>query len=160
MRKPDPCAEIEDVLMRLMPVALSDGVQSEIDSQLDDLCGDADISSHKAMDFPRWIAASGIAAALVLGFTLYPRAGKTGGDIALRQPLAAVGSPGVVLLNEAERVERVSDDGLFVDSGGSAVRKVRLHLVGESRMRDEETGIVVTLREPREETYLVPVSTF
>jgi hypothetical protein len=158
--KPDPCAEIEDVLMRLMPVALSEGVQSEIDSEIDGLCGDMDLPSPNTVNFPRWIAASGIAAALVLGFAFYPRAGKTGGGISSRQPLAAVGSPGVVVLDEAERVERVSDDGLFVDSGGSAVRKVRVHLVGESRMRDEETGIVVTLREPREETYLVPVSTF
>lgn len=160
MQKPDTCNDIENALMRLMPVALSEAAQSEIDSQIDRLCGDADLPATNIAGFPRWIAASGIAAALVLGFSIYPRAGKAGAEIARSQPLASVGSPGVVVLNEAERVEHVSDDGLFVDSGGSAVRKVRVRLVGESRMRDEETGIVVTLREPREETYLVPVSTF
>lgn len=154
MHKLDPFSEIEDALRRLMPVGLSGGVESEIASHIDELCGDADFAGSSVVRFPKWIAASGVASAVVLGFAIYPRAGKAGVG------LAADAGPGVVLLNEADRVERVSDEGLFVDSGGSAVRKLRVRVVGESRMRDEETGIVVTLSEPRVEMYLVPVSTF
>lgn len=156
MHKSEPFAEIEDALARLMPAALSDGVQAVISERLGELCGDAQLAGVEHVRFPRWIAASGIAAALVLGFVVFPRPGA---DIS-RKPLAAEEVPSVVILNEADRVEQVSDEGLFVDSGGSAVRKVRVRVVEESRIRDEESGIVVTLSEPREEMYLVPVSTF
>ncbi len=159
MPKPEPYADIENALMRLMPVALSGGVQSEIESQLDELCGDADFAGSSVVKFPKWIATSGIAAALLLGFVFFPRPVKSGVNTVSRQPISAE-SPSLVLLNEADRVEQVSDDGLFVDSGGSAIRKVRVRVVGESTVRDEETGIVVKLAEPREEIHLVPVSTF
>lgn len=156
MQKLESFSEIEDALARLMPTALSDGVQAEISERLGELCGDAQPAGVEDVRFPRWIAASGIAAALVLGFVVFSRSGA---EIS-RKPVAAVEVPGVVILNEADRVERVSDEGLFVDSGGSAVRKVRVRVVEESRIRDEESGIVMTLSEPREEMYLVPVSTF
>lgn len=154
MHKLDPFTEIEDALRRLMPVGLSGGVESEIASQIEELCGDAEVAKPTLAGFPKWIAASGIAAAVVLGFAFYLSPEKAGVG------LAADAVPGVVLLNEADRVERVSDEGLFVDAGGSAVRKVRVRVVGESRVRDEETGIVVTLAESREEMYLVPVNSF
>lgn len=162
MPKLEPYSEIEDALMRLMPVGLGEGVQSEIESQLNELCGDADFAEADApmVRFPRWIAASGIAAALLIGFALYPWVEKSGGDAVSGGSALANDDPSVVTLNEAERVEQVSDEGLFVDSGGSAVRKVRVRVVGESKLLDEESGIVVTLSEPREEMYLVPVSTF
>jgi hypothetical protein len=35
-----------------------------------------------------------------------------------------------------------------------------VRVVGESRILDEETGIEVTLTEPRKEMYLLPVSAF
>ena len=146
--------------MRLMPVGLSEGMQTEMEDRFDELSGVADFAKPPLVRFPKWIAACGIAAALVLGFIFFPRVGKDGRHIALQHSVVVADAPGVVLLDEADRVERVSDDGLFVDSGGSAVRKVRVRVVGESRIRDEETGIVVTLAEPREEMYLVPVSAF
>ncbi len=68
--------------------------------------------------------------------------------------------PELIYLSESDRVEAMSDEGLFVDSGGSAVRKLRVRVIEESQIRDEETGIVVMLTEPREEMYMVPVSTF
>jgi len=54
----------------------------------------------------------------------------------------------------------MSDEGLYIDTGGSAVRKVRIRVIEESQIRDEETGFVVMLTEPREEMYMVPVSNF
>lgn len=160
MRKPDPYSDIENALMRLMPVGLGEGVQTELESQLDELCGDADLATPDVVKFPRWIAASGIAAALLLGVTIFSLAGKADSNAASKQAAVTDEAPTFVLLNEADRVERVSDEGLFVDSGGSAVRKVRIRVIGESKVLDEESGIVVTLSEPREEMYLVPVSTF
>ena len=62
--------------------------------------------------------------------------------------------PEMVFLSDVDRW-RISDEGLYVDSGGSAVRKVRVRVVEESQIRDEETGIIVMLTEPREEMYMV-----
>ena len=162
MPKLEPYSEIEDALMRLMPVGLGQSVQSELESQLDELCGNADFEGADAaapavLRFPKWIAAAGIAAALVLGVAFFPKEGNAGGDVASQK---ADETPSVVLLTEVERVEHLSDEGLFVDSGGSAVRKFRRQVVDESKLLDEESGIEVTLSEPREEIYLVPVSTF
>lgn len=66
----------------------------------------------------------------------------------------------MVFLTGSDRVEDAEDEGLFVDTGGSAVRKIRFRVVEETQVRDEETGIIVMLTEPREEQYMVPVSTF
>lgn len=156
MQKPDQYSQIEDALKRLMPVGLTGAAQAEIESQLDELCGGVDLEIPAPVRFSRWVAALGIAAALVLGFVIFPRTAPAG-DKTVAAPEE---KPGFVLLNEEDRVEGVSDEGLFVDSGGSAVRKVRVRVVGESSVRDEETGIVVTLAEPREEMYLVPVNNF
>lgn len=155
MRKPEPFSEIEEALMRLMPVGLSESVRTEVESQLDELCGDVEFVHPVVATFPKWMAASGIAAVLVLGLVIFH-----GGKDALQEPVAAADESGFVLLNGADRVEGLSDEGLFVDSGGSAMRKLKLRVVEESKVRDKESGIVVTLSEPREEMYLVPVSTF
>lgn len=165
MPKLEPYSEIEDALMRLMPVGMGQAAHSELESQLDELCGDADfeggdVGMPKVLRFPKWIAASGIAAALLLGFVLFPKGAKVGGDVVSPASVGADEAPSVVLLTEVERVEQLSDEGLFVDSGGSAVRKFRRQVVGESKLLDKESGIEVTLSEPREEIYLVPVSTF
>lgn len=154
MRKPEPFSEIEEALKRLMPVGLSEGVRMEVEAQLDELCGDAELVNPVVAKFPKWRAAGGIAAALLLGLVIFH-----GGNDALREPVAAAESD-FVLLNGADRVEGMSDEGLFVDSGGSAMRKLKVRVVEESKVRDKESGIVVTLSEPREEMYLVPVSTF
>jgi hypothetical protein len=40
------------------------------------------------------------------------------------------------------------------------MRAMRLSVVEENNLLDEETGIVMQITEPREEFLLVPVSTF
>ena len=155
MRKPEPFSEIEEALKRLMPVGLSEGIRREVESKLDELCGDAKLVNPVVAKFPKWMAASGIAAALLLGLVIFH-----GGDDALQAPVAAAKESDFLLLNGEDRVEGMSDEGLFVDSGGSAMRRLKVQVVEESKVRDNESGIVVTLSEPREEMYLVPVSTF
>ena len=155
MRKPEPFSEIEEALKRLMPVGLSEGARTEVESQLDELCGDAELVNPVVAKFPKWRALGGIAAALLLGLVIFH-----GGNDGSQAPVAAAAESDFVLLNGADRVEGMSDEGLFVDSGGSAMRKLKVRVVEESKVRDKESGIVVTLSEPREEMYLVPVSTF
>jgi hypothetical protein len=152
MREADPQGEMERALMRLMPVALSDSAQAAMDARINELAGGA-VVRHDFSRMVKWLG--GIAAAAAVGFfALSPGIRKTAA-LAETAP-----DDGMLVLTESDRVENVRDEGLFVDAGGSAVRKMRVRVVGESRIRDRETGIEVTLTEPREEMYLVPVSTF
>ena len=106
--------------------------------------------------FPRWAKwLGGIAAASAIGVLAIPSGHRE------TAPLVGMAEDdGMVVLAELDRVENVRDEGLFVDAGGSAVRKMSVRVVGESRILDEETGIEVTLTEPRKEMYLLPISTF
>jgi hypothetical protein len=54
----------------------------------------------------------------------------------------------------------MSDEGWVADPDGSAMQAVRLRMVSEDVVRDEETGYTVTVSEPREEVLLMPVSDF
>lgn len=151
MREADRYEEMEMALMRLMPVALSDEAQAAMESKIDELaCG-----GLVRNDFSRragWIG--GLAAALAAGVFAISSGPKE------TTPLAGMEPSGMVVLAETDRVEEMSDAGLFVDAGGSAIRKLRVRVVEESRIRDRETGIELTVTAPRQETYLVPVSTF
>jgi hypothetical protein len=156
MHKPDAHEEMERALMRLMPVSLSEGAQSEIEAQFDELAGEAGVVGFDFSRTTKWLAGTGIAAAVAIGFAVFLIGQQKASPVAATPQ----GDQGLVFLTASDRVENVSDEGLFVDAGGSAIRKVRVRVVEESRIRDEETGIVVMLTEPREEMYSVPVSTF
>jgi hypothetical protein len=153
MRETDPHDEMEKALMRLMPAALSDSAQAVIEDRLDELADGGEVVRH---DFSRWAKwLGGMAAAAAIGIFASTAGSRN------TAPLADTGlEDGMVVITELDRVENVHDEGLFVDAGGSAVRKMRVRVIGESRIRDAETGIEVTLTEPREEMYLMPVSTF
>jgi hypothetical protein len=154
MRENRTHEDIEKALLGLMPVALSEGVQASMEERIDELAGARDESVRKG--FPgiaKWPACLGIAAAAALGFLLFSQAPREAAP-------SAPAEEGLAVLAETDRVEDVRDAGLFVDAGGSAVRKLRVRVVEESRIRDGRTGIELTLTTPRQETYLVPVSTF
>ncbi len=153
MREADPHEEMEKALLRLMPSALSSAAQAEMEAQIDELAGEGEAIRH---DFSRWAKwLGGFAAAVAIGVFAFPFGNRE------TAPLVGMAEDdGMVVLTELDRVENVHDEGLFVDAGGSAVRKMSVRVVGESRILDEETGIEVTLTEPRKEMYLLPVSNF
>lgn len=152
MREADPHREMEKALLRLMPVALSDSAQAALEAQIDELAG-GEVVRHDFSRMVKWLG--GIAAAVAVGFFALSFGIRETAALAETAP-----DDGILVLTESERMENVRDEGLFVDAGGSAVRKMRVRVVGESKIRDRETGIEVTLTEPREEMYLVPVNTF
>jgi hypothetical protein len=153
MREANPHEDLEKALLRLMPAALSDAAQAEMEARLDEL---SDRGEVIRLDFSRWAKwLGGIAAAVAVGVFAFPSGDRE------TAPLAGMAEDdGMVVLTELDRVENVLDEGLFVDAGGSALRKMSVRVVGESRILDEETGIEVTLTEPRREMYLLPVSNF
>lgn len=156
MHKPDP---VETILARLMPAALSDEGQHGIEAMLDELAGpSAEIIAIKPW-FRRplagGIAAAGIAAALLLPLALHRSPAKS--DMAASNQETP---PGIVLVGETGSIKSMSEEGWQEDSDGSAMRTLRLRVVEENSLLDEETGIVMQVSEPREEYLLMPVSTF
>ena len=160
MQKPDHnIGDLEKALFRLMPVAMSEEARDRMETMIDGLAGDSKVSRFDFRKAAKRLAVGGIAAAIGFGVYLSIPSQR---ELVESAPISDQGDlpPELVFLSESDRVEGVSDEGLFIDSGGSAVRKVRIRVVEESQIRDEETGIIVMLTEPREEMYSVPVSTF
>jgi hypothetical protein len=146
MAEHDPHLETERALQRLMPASLSTEAQEQIERIFESKPTD----KKRLIIMPKWQA---VAAGLLLLLGLYQWMG-----------IKSVDAPDLAqestVLSELDRVEKISDDGLFVDGAGSAVRKVRVRVIEESLIRDAHSGILVTVSEPRQEMYVVPINSF
>ncbi len=159
MQAPDP---IETILARLMPSALSDDCQFELDEMIDELAGPV-AENVVPISSGKWIARSviggGIAASIGALIAIFPMLNDS-----QSQQVAAVSpeksSSGFVLVSESDRIESMTDEGWQEDSNGSAMHALRLNAVEENNVRDEESGMVVKISEPREEILLMPISAF
>ena len=72
------------------------------------------------------------------------------------QVAASKAAPGFVLVSESDRIESMTDEGWQEDLDGSAMHALRLVAVEENNVRDEESGMVVRISEPREEILYTP----
>lgn len=155
MQAPDP---IETILARLMPPALSQDAQLELDAMIDELAG-PEAENVVGISSGRWLVRTviggGIAAALGAMFAISP---MNSASRAAVLPMPA--TSGLVLISESDRIESITDEGWQENPDGSAVRALRLNAVEENNVRDEETGMVVRISEAREEILLTPISAF
>jgi hypothetical protein len=154
MQAPDP---IETILARLMPSAMSQDGQSEIDAMLDDLAGPEVVEISSSQWLSRWMIGGGVAAAvagLLAALPLIQSASKSQSVAALTAPL------GIVLVSVSDRIESMTDEGWQESADGSAMHALRLSAVEENSVRDEESGMVVQISEAREEIFLSPISAF
>jgi hypothetical protein len=145
---------VEAVLSRLMPPALSEGSQRGIEEMIDGLAGSARASLPVKHLLPASIIgiAACLAAAIVIPILLRPDA---------QAPSATTAAiPEFLLMGESDRIEAMSDEGWSEIPDGSAMRALRMRVVGESRLFDGETGIVMQVSQPREELLLMPVTAF
>jgi hypothetical protein len=160
MPKPDP---IETILARLMPPALSATSQHRIESMLDSLAQSSTQAStsrphHRFSLHPMLsagIAAAGVAAALIFSLTTRPTPASLTSIIPNSPPRSEF-----ILVSESDRVESMIDEGWQENPDGSTLHALRINVVEENSLLDEETGIVMQVSEPREELLLMPVSTF
>jgi hypothetical protein len=156
MQTPDA---VEAILVRLMPPALSDAGQRNIENMLDELMVEAPPVITVPVAKPRlgwWLG--GIAAAGILAAWLMPLGTRPGSAPVAAAP--AVTGPEVVLIGESGRIESMTDEGWQEDTDGAAMQAMRLNVVEEDSILDEETGIVMKISEPREEILLMPVNSF
>ena len=155
---------IEAALARLMPPALSQAGRDAIESMLDELAAVAPL--RRRNPWPSRLAALTGAAAAVAATAAGVWALKPAelAPVLASAPLAgqpaAAAAPGMILISQTESVEDLYDDGMLATPDGDAVQAVRSRVVGASRFLDEETGIEVTVSQPREELVLIPVSHF
>lgn len=156
---------IEQLLSRLMPTAMSEEGQRSIEQMLDELAGEEEPSRETCIPPEKkrkpWLyllPPIGIAAAATLAFFFPLEQNAPHGEISAMKP--AVSSPGVLLLGEMDRVETFSDEGWLADPQGMAMQAVRVKVVEENTLRDEQTGIIFQVSEPREELILTPVVSF
>ena len=54
----------------------------------------------------------------------------------------------------------MTDEGWQEDADGLAMHTLRLKAIEENEVRDERSGMVVLISEPREEILLIPVNAF
>ncbi len=159
MQAPDP---IEEILARLMPPALSQCRQFEIEEMIDELAG-PDAIAHKFPHPPWWrsrmLIGSGVAAALATLCAFIPSKSNT--SIAQATHASSHLPPSeMVLISESDRIESMTDEGWQDEADGSAMHALRVNAVGKNSLRDEESGMVVQISELREELVLTPISAF
>jgi hypothetical protein len=150
---------VEAALARLMPPALSPNCQHELEELIDNLAKEANLPPEAAAPqkaLMRWVFGSGIAAALAGLCAFLIGSPRSATDVSK----SGSAQPSFVLVSESGRIESVSDEGWQEDVDGFAMHTLRLNVVEENKIRDEETGMVVHISQPREEILLTPVSTF
>jgi hypothetical protein len=146
---------VETILSRLMPPALSADGQHEIEGMLDELAGVPAVNKRPASRryFP--LIVGGMAASIAAAVLIFQMATSPSRVIA-----AVDNPPGFLLVGESDRVESMTDEGWHEEKDGTTMRAMRLSVVEENSLFDEETGIVMQVTEPREELLLMPVSAF
>ena len=159
MQAPDP---IETIMARLMPPALSQDCQSEIEAMIDDLAG-PEAENVVAISSGKWLVrclvGGGIAAAIGAVIAVIPTIhGSPESQVAVTPPVRELS--GFVLISGSDRIESMIDEGWQEDSDGSAMHALRVNAVEENSVRDRQSGMVVQISELREEILLMPISAF
>lgn len=150
---------IEATLARLMPPALSQNFQHELEEMIDGLAGQEPQAFLATTPRPtHWIIGSGIAATVAGLLAIYPLIQATLDRQVSAQPEETLS--GLVLVSESDRIQSMTDEGWQENSQGHAMHALRLNVVEENSVMDEETGMIVLISQPREELLLMPISSF
>jgi hypothetical protein len=160
-----PVERVEKSLERLIPVALSLRATEDIERMLDELAAGGKVAALPPvarLRLKRWHRGFGIAAALVAGIlvSLWAWPERLTSERLAGKVRAGRAADSFELLREENRVESAVDEGITDDDGGGVHRLLRYRVVGESVVRNEATGAVVRVVEPREEVLLVPITAF
>ncbi|TAG11300.1 MAG: hypothetical protein EAZ42_01110 [Verrucomicrobia bacterium] len=161
MHKPDPTAEIEALMSRLMPPSISKSSEESMHAMIDGLAKNLP-SQPVPQTSNRKVQVAGISAAAaavlgVLGLSIWMNGHAPAGKIFQAQ---AAKPPSMTLLAESDHIQSMTDDGLYQDANGSVMRALRMNVLEENRLQDQLTGIIVHISQPREEILYMPVSAF
>ncbi|MGA0845375.1 MAG: hypothetical protein ACO3RV_02455 [Luteolibacter sp.] len=147
---------VEQALSRLMPPSLSIQAQGQIESMIDELAQSAN-APIRTVKWRRLPIAASIAAAIALGWLTIVQSSKPASP---HRQTQLVSQEEFTLVSQSDRIETMVDEGWSDTPEGNTGRAMRLQVVGESRLLDPSTGIVMSISQPREEILLMPVSSF
>lgn len=178
----DKFQSIEDKLSQLIPSSVSEEGQMKMEESIDELADsssnvaetatpvasseDAPRQTGKGSSFWPWKVAAAIVLLVVpaVMFKWNPSSvdSLSPTSLAVTDPVSEVwGSSELVILKATNRVDGLEEDGLILPLDGSGPHyRYRYHVIDEERVRDEKTGTVITLRQPRQEVVTVPVTQF
>ncbi len=151
--------DIEAILARLMPTAMSERAEAGIGETIDQLAQDAGLeipAIRPSAAYAPWVAGAA-AAAVLAAFVFWNADGVLAPDA---QSPAISDIPELVRISHTDTLQSVVQEGWSDDVGGKPHQALRLHMVAQHQILDEQTGIVMTVSEPREEVLMVPVLTF
>ena len=162
----DQFKSIEDKLARLVPPALSCEGQRKLEDLIDNL-SEADEPRAKSHFHIRpkglfWAAAAVLffsASIVLVRPALFSEEKKSLTAIS-NQTDHARGSE-MVVLTSTKLIDGRKNDGLIVPiDGASPHYRYRYHVIDEEQVKDPDSGLVITLRQPRQEILTIPVTQF
>ena len=154
----DHLSDIEKKLAQLVPPALSEHGQRKLEDVIDDLAGVESVSARSHWRGGLKVAA--IVAVLAVPVVLFQWGGAVKGDHSM-DIADVVSFPEMELLTASSRIDGQENDGLIVPVNGTAPHyRYRYRVVEEEKVRDSETGMVVTLRQPRHEVLTIQATSF
>jgi len=165
----EPINSIEEKLARLVPPALSEDGQSRMENMIDELAG-VDVEVLSRVNRRSWIWKA-VAAIVVLTVPVVMiQRGEdqpvVDASLAMVDDDMTTGfaedlSSSMVLLKSVKLIDARENDGLIVPDDGAAPHyRYRYRVIDEEVVRDPESGVEITLRQPRQEVVTIPVTQF
>lgn len=162
---------IEEKLNRLMPPPISESGMQQMDALLENLAQGEAKGTARNNSLRNTFAGAAKLVALLLLFLVPVALLKLTNEIvpvapqlALLDavaPMAAAQESEFVVIHSVHKVAGRENDGLITPVDGAAPHyRYRFHVVDEEKVRDPETGVVITLRQPRQEVITLPVTDF
>jgi len=171
----DNYQSIEDKLNGLLPPSISEQGQSLMGDAIDQLAGLETAEIAKAVESANrpwpsseswkaggsWKAAAALAL-LALPVVIFLNKEESSPSVArLDSGGETLHLSELVVLSSINRVDGREDDGLIIPENGSSPHyRYRYRVTDEEQVRDDETGTVITLRQPRQEIVTIPVTQF
>ena len=155
----DKFQAMEEKLHQLMPRALSDDAQANLENQIDELAGvvNAHPSSVKGINSSMVMK---VAAILVLVTTTFVVI-KSSDSRDVAHEVISDRRSSLVVINSISRLEGVIDDGLIYPNDGATPHfRYRYEVSNEEKVRDEYTGTIITVRQPSYEVVTIPQTIF
>ena len=166
-------SSIEEKLHGLVPPALSEDGQRRLEDAVDSLAG-VERRSHlpevspsaRSSFWSRMAAVAAVVTMMAVPLTAFLFNARDSADLPSLKVGAEVARGGgtpqeMLLLKSTKLIDGQVDDGLIVSGDGSVPHyQYRYRVVDEEQVRDVGSGMVITIRQPRQEVVTIPLAQF